>query len=269
MGKQRSEGATRQREAVRTRVKWVLDNLYHGKQRRMASAMQMSQPLISRIVHGRQGAGPEFLAAMARLPGLNPDWVQNGTGEPLLPPTKGTLPVCVCVLPGWPDRYPELHTGQRHPVADAFCRDSRYWLVLRETCPLLKKASLALLAGDLALLDADDASWLGQLHALVGRIIGVQLQRGSVPSYELGCLMRDPTGYVVDLGEEVARMVEPTPELTQTQTPSMGKRVKRKVQIPKPKSQRTAGDAESPAAAPLQCGPENIVAVCVCLMRLY
>jgi hypothetical protein len=267
MAKQRSEGATRQREAVRTRVKWVLDNLYHGKQRRMAAAMQMSQPLISRIINGRQGAGSEFLAAMARLPGLNPEWVQSGTGEPLLPPTKGTLPICVCLLPGWPARYPELHTGQRHPVADAFCRDSRYWLVLREACPLLKKASLALLAGDLALLDADDAAWSGQLHALAGRIIGVRLQRGSGPSYELGCLLRAPTGYVVDLGDEVARMIEPTPERVPPQSPPSGERVKRKVQIHKPKSQKTAGDAEPPAATP-QCGPEDVVAVCVCLVRL-
>src|SRR4051794_8732785 len=118
------------REAIRARSEWVLNNLFGGKQRRMAEAMRVSQSLISRIVHGHQGAGADFLAALAALPGINPAWVREGVGEPILPPTKGSLPIALVVLPGWPDRYPELLTGQWHPVAEAFERPSRYWVVV-------------------------------------------------------------------------------------------------------------------------------------------
>src|SRR5262245_14415265 len=122
------DAVRQRREKIRRRVEWVLNHLYAGKQRRLADALGMSQSLISRVVHGQQGAGPELLAALARLPGVNPTWVSEGTGEPLLPATKGSLPVAHAVLPGWPGRYPQLLSGQRHPTADAYERPSRYWL---------------------------------------------------------------------------------------------------------------------------------------------
>lgn len=266
MARKLSEEARGRREAVRQRVVRLLNLLYGGRQRRMAEAVRMPHPQISRVVNGRIGASPQLLDALASLPGVNPAWVREGTGEPLLNPSAGALPIAVGVLPGWPERWCQLLTGERHPVAEAFCRPSRYWVVLPPTCPLLKKTALAQLSGDHLLFDADEAAWLGQLHALLGRIVGVQLQRGLGPSYEMGQLSRDAEGYAVDLGEEVARMVEPTPEPPQARP--IGEPVRRKVQaIRRPKIQKPPGDAEPQGTPALQIGPENIVALCVYLAR--
>jgi hypothetical protein len=154
MARKVSEEARRRREELQQRVAWVLGHLYRGKQRRMAAEMGVSQSLISRVTNGLQGAGPDFVAALKRLPGLNPRWVDAGEGEPLLPPTKGTLPVARGILPGEPAAYPELLTGERHPVAEAFERPSRYWVRLLPEAPVLQIRELALLPGDLLLFEA-------------------------------------------------------------------------------------------------------------------
>src|SRR5947209_2539603 len=99
MSREVSQEVRRRREQLRQRVKWVLDNLYAGKQRRMAAAAGVSQTLISLVLGGRQNVGPDFLEALKRLPGLSPRWVESGEGEPLLPPTRGTLPIARGILP--------------------------------------------------------------------------------------------------------------------------------------------------------------------------
>lgn len=207
MAKKMSDEVLRRREEIRRRIEWVLVKIFHGRQRRMAESLGMSQSLISRIVHGQQGAGPDFLAALAGLPGLNPTWVSEGTGDPLLPQTTGTLPIAMSILPGWPERYPELLTGERHPVAEAFERPSRYWLAVPPSCSMLKQPDLALLAHDLLLLDANRVLWETNLATHKGRLFGAKVQRGNSCALEMGRLGGDTTGLFIDLVGEVVRLI--------------------------------------------------------------
>lgn len=201
MARRFSEDAQRRREGLQQRVAWVLDHLFGGKQRRMAAEMGMTQSLISRIVNGHQGAGPEFVEALKRLPGLNPRWVDAGEGAPLVPPTKGTLPVARGILPGEPASYPELLTGERHPVAEAFERSSRYWIRLIAGAPALSAHDLALLPGDLLLFDANARTWEGHLTEYAGQLCGVRLSSGVC---EMGRLKQDAHGLVCQPFEEAA-----------------------------------------------------------------
>jgi len=171
----------------------------------MSTAMEMNQAYLSRVLNGHQGIGPEFLNSLTKLPGVNPDWVVRGEGEPLLLPTRGSLPVAVGILPGWPERYAELLTGERHPVAEAHDRASRYWFKVEANCPALREASLALLPGDLLLFDANTTLWLDRLDQLVGRLFGLRLRRGQHLSYVLGLLRRDEVGLLFDLFGEIVR----------------------------------------------------------------
>jgi transcriptional regulator with XRE-family HTH domain len=211
-----SEEVVRRRAAIRLRVQWVLDHVFGGKQRRMAAALGVSQSLISRVVHGQQGAGPDLLAALAAVPGVNPAWANEGADEPLLPPTKGTLPIALGILPGWPARYPERLTGQRHPVADVLDRPSRYWVAVETGSALLRKSELALVPGDLILCDANREVWVDALAQSVGRLFGVRLERTGNISYEIGQLARDESGLFLDLFGHTARLKRPETPPTPT-----------------------------------------------------
>src|SRR5438309_10825248 len=124
---------TQRRESVRGRVRFLLDYHWGSNQRQMARDLGVSQGLISKIINGNQGAGKRFLAILARQPAVNADWLLRGEGQPLSLPPKGTLPIALGVLPGLPANYSQLLTGQRHPVAEALDRASRYWLELQSS----------------------------------------------------------------------------------------------------------------------------------------
>src|SRR5262249_52016976 len=151
-----------------------------------------SQSLISRVVNGRQGAGPDMIAALARLPGINPAWIIEGVGEPLLPATKGTLPVARVILPGWPARYPELLTSARHPVPERDERPWRYSLPVPVGSLLCGRSDLALLPRDLLLLDSNRELWATNLTNHKGKLFGARRRRrGASYAYEMGQLGGD------------------------------------------------------------------------------
>src|SRR4051812_640798 len=107
MTRQSSEEKARLREAVRDRVKFLLEYHWLGNQRQMARDLEVSQGLISKIINGLQGAGRRFLGILGSQPGVNADWVLRGEGQPLNLPPKGTLPVALGVLPGSPAEWPQ------------------------------------------------------------------------------------------------------------------------------------------------------------------
>src|SRR5262249_19779178 len=147
-----------------------------------------SQSLISKIDRGERLPGRDLMEKLALLHGVNASWVLRGEGEPFQGPSKGTLPIAVGILPGWPERYTELLTGQRHPVAQAFHRASRYWVRLTAGCPLARKAELALREGDLLLVDSNRDLWALHLPQRVGSVLGVCLRRGEFSTYSMGVM---------------------------------------------------------------------------------
>lgn len=280
-----TEEVQRQRKVLRQRVAWILDHIFGGKQRRMSTAMEMNQAYLSRVLNGHQGIGPEFLNSLTKLPGVNPDWVVRGEGEPLLLPTRGSLPLAVGILPGWPERYAELLTGERHPVAEAHDRASRYWFKVEANCPALREVSLALLPGDLLLFDANTALWLDRLDQLVGRLFGLRLRRGQHLSYVLGLLSKDEIGFVFDLFGEIIRqavvLTPPKPEKKAAKEAVHAKyeRLPRKIIRLKPVSDEGAVEPPEkppqaepatpaiPATALLEFTPEDVVALRVYTVR--
>jgi hypothetical protein len=209
MARKISEAVRQQREALRARIEWVLDHLYGGNQRRMAAAMGQDQAYLSRIINGRQAAGPAFLEALYGVPLVNPPWLVEGVGEPLLPPTRGTLPVSNCVLPGSPQEHANLLSGSRHPVADALDRESRYWLRTSEMGHLVSVPGWGIHAGDLLLLESSP-EWTRRPDVVAGRLCGVFLGPSSAVPYEVGWLLAEGPCWVLWVGRRPGRS-EPAP----------------------------------------------------------
>ncbi len=198
MARTDSDDVRRHQEAARDRVVWVLTHRFAGRQRAMARATGISQATLSRAARGQFSVSHEVVEALAALPGINPDWARVGVGDPLLPPTAGTLPFALGVLPGPPADHARLLTGERHPVAAAHDRPTRYLYRVPDGCPLGADRGLALKVGDLLLLDADRDVWAGRLDHLIGAVFGVCVRRPGGPVYLLGVLRRKG-GLFVDL----------------------------------------------------------------------
>jgi hypothetical protein len=200
----------RRRSLEADRVRLLLDTHFEGNQSLMAERLPASQSLISKVVRGEQMPGRKLMEKLARVPGVSADWVLYGRGQPLLPPMKGTLPVAVGVLPGSPDRYPHLLTGERHPVAESNEGASRYWLPVREHSPLVQVTAWGILPGDLLLMDSS-SDCTARLDLVVGQLCGVRLDRQPGTTYEVGRVEREGTGIVLALAKVIGRLIEPPP----------------------------------------------------------
>jgi hypothetical protein len=192
------------------RVRFILNTCCGGNQSLLAERLPASQSLISKVVRGEQMPGRKLMEKLARLPGINPAWVLEGVGEPLLPPRKGTLPIALGVLPGWPEHYPHMLTGGRHTVAEADEGESRYWLRVQEHWPLVQVTAWGILPGDLLLMDSSP-DWTAREDMVMGRLCGVRLDRQSGTTFEIGRVERDATGIVLALAKVIGRLIEPTP----------------------------------------------------------
>ena len=129
------------------------------------------------------------------------------------------MPVAAALLPGPPREHPGLLSGQRHPVARALDRESRYWLVLQVRTPLLRDESLQLLEGDMLLMETD-AAWTSRLDLVEGRLCGVCVRTVAAdPVYAVGKFCRDAGGSFLDTGDKVFRLAESLPSSSRSAAP--------------------------------------------------
>ncbi len=243
----------------RERVVYLLAHLFGGNQRAMARALGVSQALISQVVNGNRAAGPRLMAALARHPGVDPEWLRGGTGQPLVLPERGTLPVAAGLLPGPPLLFPQLLSGSRHPVADALGRPTRYWVALAPDSDLVREPRLRLAPGDLLLLEADPA-WTRRPDLTDGRLCGVRLAARPEPVYRLGRVAPADAGAVVSLfGGAFVPPYRPTPSRV-IRTPEA-------IEARKLARERAVAEARRAAAEGLPIDRADIVAVQVYMAR--
>lgn len=201
-----TERASR-RDEIQGKVGFLLEHRWGGNQRRMSKDLGVSQGLVSKIVRGLQAPGKQFLERLARQPGINPNWLLQGTGSPFPLPNDGTLPIAFAVLPGPPLDFPHLLTEQRHPVARPLDRPTRYWMQIQSTTPTLNDSSLCLLAGDLVLMETDSA-WTNRLDFVVGRLCGIRfsLATDASPHFLFGKVWSDSKGVLASDSNTILRL---------------------------------------------------------------
>jgi transcriptional regulator with XRE-family HTH domain len=263
-------------DALRDRVRYLLEYRWHGNQREMARAIGVSQGLISKVLSGAQSPGRRLLRALEGYPGVNLEWLRKGTGQALPTPEEGSLPVAPGVLPGPPLEYPHLLTGSRHPVANAMSRSSRYWVPIPAGSPLLMTERFQLRFGDMLLLEADRA-WTQRADLTHGRLCGVRVGSGLTVEYRLGRIGQRAERLVVDFGPIQAMPapvinppghVDPGPPL-----PRAGHRHRRVIRnLDHEERKAHERGAQAPVVAvqsanEAQCDLDDVVAVCIYMVR--
>ena len=137
----------------RERVTQLIEMRYRGNQREAARSWKVSQALISKVVNGIQPVTDRLLEVVAHQPGINPRWLFDGQGDPLLPSTAGTLHVSTLILSGPPEEHRSLLSAERYAVATNLERESRYWLRLDSRSLILAYPDLLMREGDLLLVE--------------------------------------------------------------------------------------------------------------------
>lgn len=126
--------------------------------REAARQIGVANPLLSRTLSGARGPSKTLIEKLAAYPGVNPRWLLDGIGDPLID-GELSLPV-IKRLPKKPEtKWEELEQeAERFWVAEARFSESRYWWqvtpqMLRSWGTWAAKCKAS--AGDYLLLETD------------------------------------------------------------------------------------------------------------------
>lgn len=163
------------------RVRYLLDFLFDGNQSKMADALGIPQPVISRVVTGKLRPGKQLIAALTGHPKVNPAWLATGKGDPLLAAEASSsegwpVPVASCLLPGRPADCKMMLKPIVHYVPGATYRDSLYAVKAHGCVPRDITEPLHILPDDLLLIESDPAAWVTNIGSLNGRLTAVRFE---------------------------------------------------------------------------------------------
>lgn len=257
---------------LRKRVTFLLHNLWGGHQRKMASEVGISQATISQIVLGNRDVGKRVLAVLASHPAVNKEWLLTGKGEPSVQKTADSLPISSRLLPS-PREVASLTFVERHPVATAFAKATRYWLALADNSPLLAERTLRLAAGDLLLIEAD-LDWVSRSDSCLGRICGIRLTSSNGLDFALGLLVERDGGVTLRFSDRPPSPMIFNPLDRSSRPPQVvNERPMRRTirpidqDVQKAAARKKADERALEMAAGIPCALSDIVGVCVYIVR--
>jgi hypothetical protein len=149
------------------------------------------------------------LTAISTHPKVNPGWLLTGEGDALLPEREETpiggfaIPIAKRPLPGPPQEYLTLLSGEAFPVARPFYLPTRYWLEIQATDRIAGDVRQRVEAGDLLLIDTHLAL-RGDLDAVDGRLCIASRIAKKGTEFILGAVERqfeteeEPEGLMMD-----------------------------------------------------------------------
>ena len=200
------------------RIERLLHLLFSGMQQRDASRqLNVSQTLISTSLTGLRNPAKTLIERLADFPGVNPRWLIDGIGEPLLDGYGTTLPEITKVPRELNTPWEELTSeSDRYRISENQFSDTRYWF--RVTKDALKKwgveaeRRIRLQPGDHLLLETDPK----QIESLPGQnrvaVVSVPEFQGGKPGWGVLTSRREFVPFANLESEETKANVKRTPQ---------------------------------------------------------
>jgi len=172
------------------RIRVIAARVWQGNQARMAQELDVSRPVINRVMNGKQRPTGKLLASLLRRhPDVNLQWLLGGKGEPFVEPGVAAgggrmRPVVDVLLPGPPQEHLALLSGLGYPIAVEFHSTTSYWYRVPAAAPVV--ASDEKIDGGDKLLIESGAKFTRRLDAVLGRLCTFRVKAGRRQRVALG-----------------------------------------------------------------------------------
>ena len=176
--KRRQEEPGEHLSPLAQRIKHLCDQLWQGNMSRMGRDLEISHPVMSRVLAGTQPPPGKMLDALAKRPGMNLRWLFAGEGDFRGEQGIGAggghfCPIASSLLPGKPADHPERLTFTTLPVAGAFFSETAYWYRIGAVDPVMKVRPMRVSANDYLLIETSD-QWTRRPEAFRGRLVVIR-----------------------------------------------------------------------------------------------
>ncbi|MBI3408977.1 MAG: helix-turn-helix transcriptional regulator [Planctomycetes bacterium] len=165
---------------IARRIRKLANNIWEGNISQMSRALQISHPVLSRVLRGKQEPPASLLLAIARWPKVNLRWFFLGEGHDTIGGRDLTrdggkyCPVSHHLLPGPPKDYPHLLYDTSLPVADAYFSETAYWYLVAHDCKIVANEAEKVRDGDWLLIETGQEP-LRRVERLYGHLITVRI----------------------------------------------------------------------------------------------
>jgi len=180
------------------RVVWLLAHVWADNRTAMARDCACSHTVLIKIANGDRQPGRDLLERIAQHPKINPAWLFSGEGEPLVAEKQEStdgwpLKISTTPLPGPLEDHVGLLTAKSLAVSGAVYSPSRYVYQVAPNEPLVQDRDVAVLAGDLLIIESDPTVWQRNLFALDDKVCAVRFGVGEDESVMLAVVDAHPT----------------------------------------------------------------------------
>ena len=224
------------------RIVWLLAHVWADNRTAMARDCACSHTVLIKIANGDRQPGRDLLERIAQHPKVSPAWIFSGEGEPLVAEKQEStadgrpLKISTTLLPGPLEDHKDLLTAKSLAVSGAIHSPSRYAYQVAPNEPLVLDCDVAVLAGDLLIIESDPTVWQRNVLSLDDKICAIRI------------------------GEEGSASV--VLDIVDVRHSKQKQRVTMSVRQPTSKDRRRAGSRESHK---LQL--ENVVGMAIVLVR--
>ena len=147
-----------------------------GGQRAFAKAAGVSQPLISRIVNGRQEPGEDLLTAISKLPDVNQETFWERASLSTSKESEFLVPIAHALLSSTPASSADELTAETVAVPNAVYRHSLYAIRAKHCYPTFLDPSEAFQPEDLVVIDTSVEKFRKNIRRLDGKLCCVKIE---------------------------------------------------------------------------------------------
>lgn len=150
----------------------LIDSEAGGSQRRFASMVGCAQPVLSRIVNGRQEPGRDLVERIAKLDGVDRQSLLDCLGERADEDffEECSIPIAPCLLRSCPPGGSDQLTASTLAVSYSVHRPSLYAVQARMCEPAFSDPSERLRPDDLIVIESSTAQFRSNLMMLNGKL---------------------------------------------------------------------------------------------------
>ncbi len=156
------------------RLQQVCQAHFEGSTPKMAEALNVSQPVVWRVLNEKQSPSGTFLVALSGILDLDLNWVLRGKGDPGQGGKEMGLPIARKLLTGKPQSCREELSEESFVPPAGYYRSSCYWFEVQHADPVTRCPHRKIECGDLLLMETDRRKFPREEH--LRDLCGVRLQ---------------------------------------------------------------------------------------------
>lgn len=159
-------------------LRGMVDSHGGGSQKGLAKKLSCSQPMLSRLLSGKQPPSKSLLHRIEQLANIDATLLADFPSQVESPAARYTIPIASSLIRGLPADHTSQLTTNILPVSHTTFAESVYAVSVGKCSASLDLQRESLRQDDHLIVDSDPARWRSSVHTLHGKLCVIEQEAG-------------------------------------------------------------------------------------------